>query len=352
MTSPHRKRILTGDRPTGKLHLGHYLGSLKNRVELQKSYDCYFIIADLHVLTTKPQKEHILAMRGHVHDMVADYLACGIDPNQSTIYLQSAIPVVTEMNLYFQMLISLNRLMGLPSIKDMAKAASIDEESIPIGLFNYPVLQAADILMPKADLVPIGKDNEAHIEITRLIARRFNSLYGEFFNLPEALIGDCPSLIGTDGKAKMSKSLNNAIFLSDSAEEVISKVKRMYTDPNRIHAHIPGEVEGNPVFIYHQWFNPKVEEVKDLKERYQKGTVSDVEVKDKLIVALNNFLEPIREKREKVLNDKGYIEDVIYHGTLKMQEIAKENIKQMKSLMGISGTWNKISRTARERQGE
>lgn len=351
MTSPHRKRILTGDRPTGKLHLGHYLGSLKNRVELQKSYDCYFIIADLHVLTTKPQKEHILAMREHVHDMVADYLACGIDPNQSTIYLQSAIPVVTEMNLYFQMLISLNRLMGLPSIKDMAKAASIDEESIPIGLFNYPVLQAADILMPKADLVPIGKDNEAHIEITRLIARRFNSLYGDFFNLPEALIGDCPSLIGTDGKAKMSKSLNNAIFLSDSAEEVISKVKRMYTDPNRIHAHIPGEVEGNPVFIYHQWFNPKVEEVKDLKERYQKGTVSDVEVKDKLIIALNNFLEPIREKRAKVLNDKGYIEDVIYHGTLKMQEIAKENIKQMKSLMGISGTWNKISRIARERQG-
>lgn len=351
MTSLHRKRILTGDRPTGKLHLGHYLGSLKNRVELQKSYDCYFIIADLHVLTTKPHKEHILAMREHVHDMVADYLACGIDPNQSTIYLQSAIPVVTEMNLYFQMLISLNRLMGLPSIKDMAKAASIDEESIPIGLFNYPVLQAADILMPKADLVPIGKDNEAHIEITRLIARRFNSLYGDFFNLPEALIGDCPSLIGTDGKAKMSKSLNNAIFLSDSAEEVISKVKRMYTDPNRIHAHIPGEVEGNPVFIYHQWFNPKIEEVKDLKERYQKGTVSDVEVKDKLIIALNNFLEPIREKRAKVLNDKGYIEDVIYHGTLKMQEIAKENIKQMKSLMGISGTWNKISRIARERQG-
>lgn len=344
-----KKRVVSGDRPTGKLHLGHYLGSIQNRVKLQKDYECFFFIADLHVLTTKPQKEHILAIREHITDMVADYLSCGIDPNQSCLYLQSGIPIVSEMNLYFQMLISLNRLTGLPSIKDMAKAAHIDDESLPLGLINYPVLQAADILLPKADLVPVGKDNEAHVEITRIIARRFNQYYGEFFRLPEVLLSECPTLVGTDGGSKMSKSLNNTIFLSDSADEVSKKIKKMYTDPNRIHAHVPGNVENNPVFIYHHWFNPNKEEVLDLRERYSKGTVTDVEVKDKLTVAINNFLDPIRQKREEILKHKGFIEDVIYHGTLKMQEIAQEHIKEMKSIMGISGTWNKISRIARSR---
>ena len=299
MSIAPKKRIVSGDRPTGKLHLGHYLGSIKNRVKLQDKYECFFLIADLHLLTTKPQKEHILAARGHMKEMVADYLACGIDPAKSVIYLQSAVPSVCEMNLFFQMLISLNRLTGLPSIKDMARAANIDEESIPIGLVNYPVLQAADILLPKADLVPVGKDNEAHVEITRIIARRFNQHYGEFFNIPEVLIGECPTLIGTCGKNKMSKSLNNAIFLSDSLQEVTKKVKKMYTDPKRVRADIPGEVKNNPVFIYHDWFNPNKDEVSDLKERYKKGTVSDVEVKDKLTIAINNFLEPIREKKRK-----------------------------------------------------
>ena len=349
MSIAPKKRIVSGDRPTGKLHLGHYLGSIKNRVKLQDKYECFFLIADLHLLTTKPQKEHILAARGHMKEMVADYLACGIDPAKSVIYLQSAVPSVCEMNLFFQMLISLNRLTGLPSIKDMARAANIDEESIPIGLVNYPVLQAADILLPKADLVPVGKDNEAHVEITRIIARRFNQHYGEFFNIPEVLIGECPTLIGTCGKNKMSKSLNNAIFLSDSLQEVTKKVKKMYTDPKRVRADIPGEVKNNPVFIYHDWFNPNKDEVSDLKERYKKGTVSDVEVKDKLTIAINNFLEPIREKRERVLEDKGYIEDVIYQGSLRMQEIAKEHIKEMRSIMGVSGAWNKISRVARSR---
>ncbi len=344
-----KKRILSGDRPTGKLHLGHYLGSIKNRVKFQDTYECFFFIADFHLLTTKPQKEHIIAARDHIRDMMADYLACGIDPNKSTIYLQSGVPEVCELNLYLQMLVSMNRLTGLPSIKEMARAVHIDEESVPIGLINYPVLQSADILLPKADLVPVGKDNEAHVEITRLIARRFNQLYGETFHIPEVVVGDCPTLIGTDGKNKMSKSLNNAILLSDSAEEVSQKVKKMYTDPNRIRADIPGEVENNPVFIYHHWFNPNHAEVEDLKERYQKGTVSDVEVKDKLIQALNLFLEPIRERREKVIHQKGFIEEVIFEGTLRMQEIAKEHMKQIRSAMGISGTWNKISRIARAR---
>ncbi|MCH9634369.1 MAG: Tryptophan--tRNA ligase [Chlamydiae bacterium] len=342
-----KKKILTGDRPTGKLHLGHYLGTIQNRVALQDKYDCSILIADLHVLTTKPQKEHILASRNHIKDMVVDYLACGIDPEKSVIYLQSAIPAVCEMSLYFQMLVSLNRLTGLPSLKEMARSAHIDEESIPLGLVAYPVLQTADILMSKADLVPVGKDNEAHVELARLIARRFNQYYGEFFNIPEVVVGQCPTLVGTDGLNKMSKSLNNTIFLSDSAADVAKKVKKMYTDPNRVHAHIPGEVEKNPVFIYHRWFNSNQEEVNDLKERYQKGSVTDVEVKDKLTVALNNFLDPIREKRNQVLSRKGYVEEVIYEGTLKMSEIAQENIKQMRSVMGISGTWNKISRVAR-----
>lgn len=349
MSESKKKRILTGDRPTGKLHIGHYLGSIKNRVELQDKYDCAFIIADLHILTTKPQKEHILAVRDHVKDMVADYLACGVDPSKSIIYLQSAVSEVCEMDVIFQSLISLNRLTGLPSLKEMARNAHIDEESVPFGLVGYPVLQTADILMSKADVVPVGKDNLAHIELSRLIARRFNQYYGNFFPEPEALIGQCPTLIGTDGKNKMSKSLGNVIFLSDSKEEVAKKVKRTYTDPNRTRADVPGKVEGNPVFIYHKWFNENKEEVQDLVERYEKGSVSDVEVKDKLTVALNSFLDPIRAKREEILKDKGYVEDVIYQGTLKMKAIAQETVKEMKSLMGLSGTWNKISRVARSR---
>jgi tryptophanyl-tRNA synthetase len=213
-----RKRILTGDRPTGKLHLGHYVGSLANRVRLQDEYECFFIIADLHTLTTRPEKEHVAALRQNVTDVVLDYLAVGIDPAKSTIYLQSAVHAVYEMNLIFEMLVTLPRLQRLPSIKDMARAADLNDDTLPFGLVGYPVLQAADILMPRAHLVPVGKDNESHVEITREIARRFNRLYGaEVLPEPDAMIGEVPSLIGTDGQAKMSKSLGNAIFLSDDA---------------------------------------------------------------------------------------------------------------------------------------
>ena len=343
-----KKRILTGDRPTGKLHLGHYVGSLANRVRLQDEYECFFILADLHTLTTKPEKEHVDALRDNVHDCMLDYLAVGIDPAKSVIYLQSAVPAVYEMNLLFEMLVTLPRLQRLPSIKDMAKAANLNDETLPFGLVGYPVLQAADILMPRADLVPVGKDNEAHVEITREIARRFNFLYGEVFPLPDVMIGEVPSLVGTDGQAKMSKSLGNAIFLSDDAKTVQKKVFGMYTDPNRISADVPGTVEGNPVFAYHDAFNPNKAEVDDLKARYRVGKVGDVEVKDKLTVALNAFLDPLRERRAKYEAQSGLVERVIYEGTLRASKEGEETVRLMRKAMGLAGMWNRISRKARE----
>lgn len=341
-----KKRILTGDRPTGKLHLGHYVGSLANRVKLQDTYDCYFIIADLHTLTTRPTKEDILNMREHITEMVLDYLAAGIDPLKSTIYLQSACPAVYEMNLFFEMMISVNRLSGLPSLKEMARNAHMDPESVPFGLLGYPVLQSADILMAKGELVPVGKDNEAHIELTRDIARKFNQLYGEIFPLPEVLLSEFPTLLGTDGKGKMSKSAGNTIFLSDDLKAVEKKVRGMYTDPNRIHADTPGTVEGNPVFQYLDVVCTKKQEVEELKRRYREGTVGDVEVKALLSESLNQFLDPIRERRAAI--DKGVVEKVIYEGTKKMIELSNQTLKEMKSQMGLSGAWNKISRVARD----
>jgi tryptophanyl-tRNA synthetase len=343
-----KKRLLTGDRPTGKLHLGHYVGSIANRIRLQDEYECYFIIADLHLLTTNNSREEIDSIRVNAVDMVIDYLSCGIDPAKSTIYLQSAIHAVYEMNLIFEMLVSVPRLSRLPSLKDMAKAAHLNE--MPFGLLGYPVLQAADILMPRAHLVPVGKDNEAHVEITREIARRFNHLYGETLPIPDVMIGDIPTLVGTDGKAKMSKSIGNAILLSDDPATVRKKVHGMYTDPNRIRSDIPGNVEGNPVFAYHDAFNPDKDEVEDLKTRYREGRVGDVEVKEKLTIAINSFLEPILERRAEIEADRGLAEQVIYEGTIRTTEIADETLKMMKKAMGLTGLHNKISRKARERQ--
>lgn len=344
-----KKRLLTGDRPTGKLHLGHYVGSLKNRVKLQDEYECYFLIADLHMLTTKPGKDDILAARENIHQMVLDYLASGIDPEKCTLYLQSAVPEVYQMNLIFEMLISLNRLTGLPSLKEMARNAHMDPESIPFGLIGYPVLQTADILMPRAHVVPVGKDNEAHIELARDIARRFNQYYGELFPLPEVLLSEVPTLIGTDGKGKMSKSAGNAIYLSDDPATIEKRVNSMYTDPQRVRADTPGTTEGNPIFVYHEVFNDDKNEVEDLKQKYRLGKVGDVEVKKRLSVALNRFLEPFRERRRMFENDKGLVEEIIYDGTQKMRKVAAETGKELWSNMGMGGTWNKISRIARER---
>jgi tryptophanyl-tRNA synthetase len=341
-----RKRILTGDRPTGKLHLGHYVGSLKNRVRLQDEYECFFIIADLHTLTTKPEKDNIEGLADNVRSAALDYLSCGIDPAKSVIYLQSAVPEVCELAILFDNLITVPRLSRVPSLKEMAQGAGIEE--MPFGLLGYPVLQAADILMPRAHLVPVGKDNVAHVEVTREIARRFNFLYGDTFPVPDVLVSEVGSLVGTDGNAKMSKSLGNAIYLSDDAKTVAKKVMGMYTDPKRVSADVPGTVEGNPVFDYHDAFNLNKAEVEDLKSRYRAGRVGDVEVKEKLIASLNAFLDPIRERRAKYESQSGLADEVVYDGTMKMREEGRATLSLALKAMGLSAVWNRISRKAEE----
>ena len=341
-----RKRILTGDRPTGKLHLGHYVGSLRNRVRLQDEYECFFIIADLHTLTTKPEKQYIELLADNVRSAVLDYLACGIDPARSTIYLQSAVPEVAELALLFGNLVTVPRLSRIPSLKDMARDAHIEE--MPFGLLGYPVLQTADILLPRAHLVPVGKDNVAHVELTREIARRFNFLYGDTFPVPDVLASEVGSLVGTDGDAKMSKSLDNAIYLSDDARTVEKRVMSMYTDPNRVRADVPGTVEGNPVFQYHDVFNPDKAQVEDLKARYREGRVGDVEVKQKLVAALNAFLDPIRERRAAYESTPGLADEVVYDGTIRMREEARTTLSMTLKAMGLASVWNRVSRKAED----
>lgn len=347
MSTQPRKRILTGDRPTGKLHLGHYVGSLRHRLAFQDDYECFFIVADLHMLTTRPEKENILEIADNARLIVMDHLAIGIDPAKATFFIQSAVHETYELQLLISSLITVERLLQLPSIKDMAQAAHL--EQIPYNLLGYPVLQAADILLPRAHLVPVGKDNESHVELTRQIARRFNNAYGEVFPLPEPyVVGG--TLVGTDGQAKMSKSLDNAIFLSDDAATVRRRVMGMYTDPNRITADVPGRVEGNPVFIYHDYFNPNKAEVEDLKARYRAGRVGDVEVKEKLAAALNNFLDPVRERRAYYENQTGFVDELLYEGTLRAREEAKATLLAAKQAMGLTGVWNRISRGAEKRR--
>ncbi|MCK4471884.1 MAG: tryptophan--tRNA ligase, partial [Anaerolineae bacterium] len=316
----------------GKLHLGHYVGSLANRVRLQDEYECFFIIADLHTLTTRPEREHILKIRHNVREIVIDYLAAGIDPEKSVIFVQSAIPGTYELNLIFEMLVSVPRLERIPTLKDMARDANL--QTMPFGLLGYPVLQAADILLPRAHLVPVGKDNQAHVEVTRELARRFNRLYGQVFPTPEALLSEVPTLVGIDG-AKMSKSRGNAIYLSDDSATVERKVHGMYTDPQRVRADVPGRVEGNPVFIYHETFNPNQEEVKDLKERYCRGKVGDVEVKEKLARAINGFLDPIRERRARYEAQPGLIEEILAGGIRRMRQESDETMRLVREAMGL-----------------
>jgi len=345
----NRRRILTGDRPTGRLHLGHYVGSLRNRVRLQDEYECFFIIADLHTLTTKPGPQDIAKIADNARGMVLDYLGAGIDPAKSTIFLQSAVHETYELALLLGNLVTVPRLARLPSLKEMAHAAHMDENVIPFGLLGYPVLQAADILLPRAHLVPVGKDNQAHVEVTRELARRFNNLYGEVFPIPEYLVQG-ETLPGTDGKAKMSKSLGNAIFLADDAATVRKKVFSMYTDPNRIRADIPGTVEGNPVFTYHDYFNPDRAEVDELKARYRAGRVGDVEVKERLVVVLNAFLDPIRERMAYYAAQSGLVDEIIYEGTLRMRQEGAATLREVKRAMGLASTFNRISRKAEKRR--
>jgi tryptophanyl-tRNA synthetase len=329
-----RGRILTGDRPTGPLHLGHYVGTLANRVKLQDEYEVFLLVADYHALTRTIDKEHIVATVGNTRHLVLDYLSVGIDPDKTTIYVQSDVPSVCELHLLFSMLTTVPRLERVPTLKEVMDAEHIEQPSY--GLLGYPVLQAADILHVRANLVPVGKDQASHVEVTREIARRFNFLYGEVFPEPDALIGDVPTLVGTDNKAKMSKSLGNAIMLSDDETTVRQKVMSMYTDPTRIRADIPGNPDGNPVFQYHDAFNPNTAEVEDLKARYRAGKVGDVEVKKKLNIALQNFLAPIRERRAHYDAKPGLIDEIIAAGAAKVRPISAETVRMAREAMGLS----------------
>ncbi|MFQ5651504.1 MAG: tryptophan--tRNA ligase [bacterium] len=332
--SKRRKRILTGDRPTGKLHLGHYVGTLANRVRMQDEYEVFLLVADYHMLTTRSGKQYIDEVAGNARELVLDYLSVGIDPEKTTIYVQSLVPEVAEIFLIFSMLVTVPRLQRVPTLKEVMADQHIENPSA--GLLIYPVLQAADILIVRADLVPVGKDQESHIEVCREIARRFNQQYGTVFPEPGALIGDVATLVGTDGKAKMSKSLNNTIYLSDDQETVTRKVMSMYTDPTRLRATDPGHVEGNPVFIYHDAFNDDEPEVEELKDRYRKGRVGDVEVKKRLIAALNRFLEPMRERRQHFMAKPDLIEEILHHGTEVVTREGRETVRLMRAAMGMT----------------
>ncbi|MBI4295151.1 MAG: tryptophan--tRNA ligase [Chloroflexi bacterium] len=326
-----KQRILTGDRPTGRLHLGHYVGTLVNRVRLQDEYECFFIIADLHVLTTEYQ--NLRQVKENIVEMVLDYLSVGIDPQKSTIYLQSLVPQVTELFTLFSMLVTVPRLQRVPTLKQVIH--DLDLPAPSLGLLAYPVLQAADILMVRANLVPVGQDQASHVEVAREIARRFNQMYSPVFPEPEALVGDVPILPGTDGTAKMSKSLDNAIFLSDAAEVVEVKVMSMYTDPTRIHVTDPGHVEGNPVFTYHDAFNGDRDEVAELKERYRTGQVGDVEVKRRLARALNRFLDPIRQRRTAFEGRRRWVEELVVESSKVARDEASQTLALARQAMGI-----------------
>jgi tryptophanyl-tRNA synthetase len=326
-------RILTGDRPTGRLHLGHYVGTLANRVRLQAEYEMFLLIADLHGLTRDASRDQVAKLRVHTRDLLLDYLSVGIDPARATIYVQSEVPEVAELTLLFSMLVTVPRLERVPTLKDVMRDEHIEQPSF--GLLGYPVLQAADILLVKANLVPVGKDQESHVEVTREIAHRFNTLYGEVLPEPQALIGEVPTLPGTDGNIKMGKSLGNAIYLADEAKIVKAKAMGMYTDPTRIHIDDPGHVEGNPVFVYHDAFNPDKAEVAELKARYVTGTVGDVEVKRRLARVLNAFLEPIRLRRAEYAARPHLLDDILAAGAGRARPIAQATLDEVRTAMGF-----------------
>ncbi|MCH7617373.1 MAG: tryptophan--tRNA ligase [Chloroflexi bacterium] len=322
--------MLTGDRPTGALHLGHYVGSLKMRVELQEKIDTFVLIADLHVLTTR--NANLDEIGPNIRECVLDYLAVGIDPEKSTIYLQSLVPEVLELLWLFMPLVSVPRAQRIPTLKEQVRDLKLETASM--ALLSYPVLQSADILMVRGDVVPVGKDQASHVELTREIARRFNQTYADVFPEPDAPL--TPVLVGTDGQTKASKSVGNVIMLSDPPDVVEAKVRTMFTDPKRIRADIPGTVEGNPVFIYHEEFNDDQDEVADLADRYRQGKVGDVEVKTKLAAALNRFLDPIRDRRETFAAQKGLVEEIIEAGSARAREECHQTLEMAREAMGLT----------------
>lgn len=328
-----KKRILTGDRPTGKLHIGHLMGSLRNRVRLQNEYDEYVIVANVQALTDNfdnPKK-----VKENIQELLCDYYAAGIDFDKTTVFIQSEVPAIHEIFMYISNFATVQQVQHNPTIKTEIAQKGL-ENSTPLGFFIYPVHQAADIFCVNADLVPVGKDQAPIIEDSRVLARKFNNTYGvKLLHEPEALFGTEVNVPGIDGNSKMGKSLNNCIFLSDSEEELRKKVFQVYTDPARVHATDPGKIEGNVAFMYHDLFNSNKEEVEEMKDLYRKGEIKDVEVKERLFEVMNEYLKPIRERRVEAEGMKDELLAKALDGSKKVQVIAKDIVEQMKEAMEL-----------------
>jgi len=326
-----KKRVLSGMRPTGKLHLGHLVGALQNWVEMQSKYDCFYCVVDWHALTTNYADTSDIVANGY--DNVADWIGAGLDPAQSTFFIQSLVPEHAELYLLFQMITPIPWLERVPTYKEQQDQLT-DRDLSSIGFLGYPLLQAADIVVYNADFVPVGEDQVPHLELTREVVRRFSNFYPCGLVEPQQILTPTPRLPGLDNR-KMSKSYNNTIDLSDTADDVVKKVRQMYTDPKRVRADIPGTVEGNPVFIYHDAFNPNTAEVDDLKARYQAGKVGDVEVKTKLSTAINHLLDPIRARRAEALKRPDDIRDILLAGSARAREVAGETMERVRTAVKL-----------------
>ncbi|HJZ23352.1 MAG TPA: tryptophan--tRNA ligase [Candidatus Babeliales bacterium] len=329
----HESIVLTGDRPTGPLHLGHYLGSLKSRVELQDMYKQYVMIADTQALTDYFDRPEMV--RKNVLQVCLDYLAVGIDPQKSTIFIQSLIPEIAELTIYFLNLVSVNRLLRNPTVKAEVVQKGF-EERLPAGFLIYPVSQAADIVIVKGTIVPVGEDQLPHIEQTNEIINTFNRMYNEeVFGHVKGYVPKVGRLPGIDGKAKMSKSLDNAIYLSDSADTIAEKVMKMYTDPDHIHVNDPGKVEGNVVFSYLDIFDPEAEVVEELKTHYRRGGLGDVKLKRRLIDVLYTLIGPIRERREQFAQDPQAVMNIALEGSDKVRQVAAQTMDEVRRVMRL-----------------
>lgn len=313
-------------RPTGKLHLGHLLGALNNWVALQEKYDCFYFVADWHALTSDYADTSELT--ANAMDNAADWLAAGLDPERSTLFLQSLVPEHAELHLLLSMIIPIPWLERVPTYKEQQEQVT-DKDLSTYGFLGYPLLQTADIIIYDAHYVPVGEDQVPHLELSREVVRRFHGFYGDVFVEPQPLLTHFPRLPGLDNR-KMSKSYGNAINLTDDPETVKKKVRQMYTDPKRVRADVPGTVEGNPVFVYHDAFNTDTAEVEDLKARYRAGKVGDVEVKDKLSRAMNAALEPLRERRAAVLQSPGRVREILFEGSERARKIAIETMARVR----------------------
>ena len=332
MTAPAKPRVVSGMRPTGKLHLGHLVGALRNWAALQDSYQCFYFVADWHALTS--EYASTAGITDFALDNAADWIGAGLDPSRSTVFVQSLVPEHAELYLLLQMVTPVPWLERVPTYKEQVEQLS-DKDLSNLGFLGYPLLQTADVVMYQADFVPVGDDQVPHLELSREVVRRFHNFYGPVFVEPQPLLTPTSRLPGLDNR-QMSKSYGNTIDLSDPADVVLKKVRQMYTDPKRIRADIPGTVEGNPVFIYHDAFNPDRAEVDDLKARYRAGRVGDVEVKTRLAAAINTRLDPIRELRAAALATPGALLEMLVEGSRKARVIAQETMARVRDAVRIS----------------